>query len=159
MIYWKEKEKIDILKNPKSYLLTVSMGIYKNNRKKAARRARIAPVGELTEELACVLADQGRSPEEEFLHHELQEIIRRETRALPEHLRLPVYLYYTAGLSVEETAQTMHIPKGTVKSRLHKARVIIKKKLEDYGYEEGREDRPVDAGNAYFGCNTGYRAE
>ena len=152
-------EDIDIFKNPKSYLLALSMGIYKNNRKKAARRARIAPVGELTEELACVLADQGRSPEDEFLHHELQEIIRRETRALSEHLRLPVYLYYTAGLSVEEIAQTMHIPKGTVKSRLHKARMIIKKKLEDYGYEEGREDRPVDAGNACFGYNTGYRAE
>lgn len=155
----KRLEDIDVLKNPKSYLLAVSMGIYKNNRKKAARRARIAPVGELTEELACVLADQGRSPEEEFLRHELQEIVRQETRILPEHLRLPVCLYYTAGLSVEEIAQTMHIPKGTVKSRLHKARMIIKKKLEDYGYDEGREDRPVDAGKPYFRCSTGYRAE
>ena len=155
----KRLEDIDVLKNPKSYLLAVSMGIYKNNRKKAARRARIAPVGELTEELACVLADQSRSPEEEFLHHELQEIVRQETRNLPEHLRIPVCLYYTTGLPVEEIAQTMHIPKGTVKSRLHKARMIIKKKLEDYGYDEGREDRPVDAGKPYFGCNTGFRAE
>lgn len=155
----KRLEDIDMKKNPKSYLLAVSVGIYKNNRKKAARRARIAPVGELTEELASVLAGQGRSPEEELLHHELKEIVRKETRALPEHLRLPVYLYYTAELSVEEIAQTMHIPKGTVKSRLHKARMIIKKKLEDYGYDEGREDRPVDAGKSYFGCSTGYRAE
>lgn len=122
--------------NPKSYLIGVSLGIYKNHRKKAARRQRIAPTGELTEELAAVIADKGETPEEKFLRHEMLELIRTETQRLPEHLRLPVCLYYTAQLSVEEIAGTMHIPKGTVKSRLHKARMIIRKKMEDYGYEE-----------------------
>ncbi len=152
-------QDIDSCKNPKSYLIAVSVGIYKNNCKKAARRARIAPVGELTEELAAVLADKGETPEEEFLRKEIQEFIRKETRALPEYLRLTVYLYYTAQLSVEEIAQTMRIPKGTVKSRLHKARKTIKKRLEDYGYENGKEDGPADAGSAYFGYGAGYRAE
>lgn len=127
---------IDSLKNPKSYLIAVCIGIDKNNRKKAVRRQRIAPVGELTEELAAVIADKSKTPEEEVLCHEIQEVIRIETRNLPKHLRLPVYLYYTAQLSIEEIAKMMYIPKGTVKSRLHKARMIIKEKLEDYGYEE-----------------------
>ena len=50
--------------------------IYKNNRKKAARRQRIAPVGELTEELSSVLADEGETPEEAYLRRETAEIIR-----------------------------------------------------------------------------------
>lgn len=128
---------IDIANNPKSYLIAVSLGIYKNRRKKTARRQRIAPVGELTDELAAVIADENGTPEDEILRYEMQEVVRKETRKLPEHLRFPVYLYYTAQLTVEEIAKTMHIPKGTVKSRLHKARMTIKKRLEDYGYEEG----------------------
>lgn len=130
------RRNINSADNPKSYLIAVSMGIYKNHRKKSARRQRIAPTGELTDELAAVIADKNATPEEEFLRHELQELIRAETQRLPEHLRLPVCLYYTAQLSVEEIAGTLHIPKGTVKSRLHKARTIIRKKMEDYGYEE-----------------------
>lgn len=132
--------QIDSTKNPTSFLISLCVGIYKNNRKKAARRQRIAPLGELTEELSCVIADKGETPEEACLRHEAEEIIRLETKKLPEHLRIPVYLYYTAQLSVEEIGKMMHIPKGTVKSRLHKARKIMKKKLEDYGYEEGKRN-------------------
>lgn len=142
--------RIDSSNNPKSYLISVCIGIYKNNRKKAARRQRIAPVGELTDELASVLADEGETPEEAYLRREMQEVIRQETKRLPEHLRIPVYLYYTAQLSVEEIGTVMHIPKGTVKSRLHKARMLMKKKLEDYGYETGKGNGPADAGSACF---------
>ena len=35
-------------------------------------------------------------------------------------------MYYTAEMSVEEIALALRIPKGTVKSRLHKARKIQK---------------------------------
>lgn len=142
--------KIDITKNPKSFLISLCVGIYKNNRKKAARRQRIAPVGELTEELSSVIADKGETPEEAYLRLEEEEIIRRETKKLPEHLRIPVYLCYTAQLSVEEIGKMMHIPKGTVKSRLHKARMIMKKKLEDYGYEEGKGNGPHHEKSACF---------
>lgn len=141
---------IDSSKNPKSYLISVSIGIYKNNRKKAARRHRIAPVGELTAELISVVADQGETPEEAYLRREIQEVIRLETKNLPEHLRIPVYLYYTAQLSLEEIGKMMHIPKGTVKSRLHKARMLLKKKLEDYGYEEGKGNGSADAKSTCF---------
>ena len=38
-------------------------------------------------------------------------------------------------MSLDEIAKSLKIPKGTVKSRLHKGRQIIKKELEDMGYE------------------------
>ncbi len=122
--------------NPKSYLINIAVRLYKNYRRKYARRQRIAPVVELTEELSAVLKDNSIDLEEEVMLQEQRRIIKEETLNLPEKLRLTVYLFYTAQLSVEEIATTLHIPCGTVKSRLHKARSIMKKRLEDYGYED-----------------------
>lgn len=50
---------------------------------------------------------------------------------LPEKLRLTVVLFYFNGLDEKETAQTLGIPPGTVKSRLNKARKLLRKELED----------------------------
>ena len=58
-----------------------------------------------------------------------------ETAELKEKYRIPVYMYYSAEMSLEEIADALNIPKGTVKSRLHTARTIIGKKLEEHGYE------------------------
>lgn len=48
---------------------------------------------------------------------------------LPEKLRLAVILYYFEDLDVAATAAALHIPPGTVKSRLHKARAMLKEVL------------------------------
>ena len=50
--------------------------------------------------------------------------------ALPQELREAVVLYYKLGYSTEEIAGILHIPRGTVMSRLHRARESIKKQLE-----------------------------
>lgn len=49
---------------------------------------------------------------------------------LPEPLRLCVVLHYLEGYSLQEVRDTLHIPVGTVKSRLHKARGLLKLQLE-----------------------------
>jgi RNA polymerase sigma-70 factor (ECF subfamily) len=46
--------------------------------------------------------------------------------------RAVLCLYYFEQLSVTEISMTLHIPKGTVKSRLHSARQELKKLLEEY---------------------------
>ena len=45
-------------------------------------------------------------------------------------LRLPVVLYYLDGLTVAETAQTLGVPVGTVKFRLHQARKKLRVELD-----------------------------
>lgn len=45
-------------------------------------------------------------------------------------VRLAVVLHYIEGYSVEEVGHLMHIPAGTVKSRLSKARKALKTQLE-----------------------------
>ncbi len=56
--------------------------------------------------------------------------IWRELQALPEALRLPVVLHYIEGYSVSETGTLLRLPTGTVKSRLSRARGILRLELE-----------------------------
>ena len=48
---------------------------------------------------------------------------------LPEKLRLTIILFYFEDMDIEKTALTLGIPTGTVKSRLHKARIQLKEVL------------------------------
>lgn len=50
--------------------------------------------------------------------------------ALPEKLRLPTVLHYMEGFSLSEIRELLHLPLGTVKSRLHDARITLKLELE-----------------------------
>lgn len=128
--------KIDSAGNPKSLLMGIAAGVWKNKRRRYARRQRIAPQESLEGDWSYPEApDRDGSPEEAYLFRELCELVRVEAAALKEKYRLPVYMYYSAEMSVEEIAAALHIPRGTVKSRLHEARRIMKKKLEEYGYE------------------------
>lgn len=76
---------------------------------------------------------QGNSslPEEEMLEQEEIAWVHRAVANLPEGLKLVVLLYYMEELSIVQIATTMEIPQGTVKSRLHRAKKMIKKELEE----------------------------
>lgn len=54
----------------------------------------------------------------------------REIQALPEALRLPFVLHYVEGYSTAETGEILHLPAGTVKSRLSRARNALRLELE-----------------------------
>jgi len=59
---------------------------------------------------------------DDLLHWAIQE--------LPEYQRVMVVLYHTQSKSYEEIAQIMNLPIGTVKSRLNRARLALREKLE-----------------------------
>ncbi len=65
----------------------------------------------------------------------IQEV-RKEIRALPPKFRSAVYLYYFEEYSVNEIASILRVPIGTIKSRLHTARSILKDKLKEVGSNE-----------------------
>lgn len=67
-----------------------------------------------------------------------QKDIRAATRQivqnLPEKLRIVILMFYYADISVNDISDQLHIPLGTIKSRLNRARAQIKKELEDRNY-------------------------
>ena len=50
---------------------------------------------------------------------------------LPEKMRLAIILFYFEDMDISKTAETLGIPPGTVKSRLNKARKLLKEVLTD----------------------------
>ena len=68
-------------------------------------------------------------PEQQLLQKEMTEIVQRQVQALPQKYRTIVYLYYSAGLKFKEIAECLHIPESTVKSRMRRAKSILKKEL------------------------------
>lgn len=61
-------------------------------------------------------------------HQDIWEIVL----SMKSELSAVVILFYEQGNSVKEISKIMDIPVGTVKSRLSKAREILKKELEDF---------------------------
>ena len=56
-------------------------------------------------------------------------------QSLPEHYRIVVLLRHGQDLAYEEIADALNLPVGTVKARLHRARHMLKRKLESRGSE------------------------
>lgn len=83
-------------------------------------------------EPAAWLADPDPLPEARAEAGELQQAIQTSLQALPEHYRLAVLLVDMEGLSYEEAAAALKIPKGTVKSRLARAREALRLSLQRY---------------------------
>ena len=93
------------------------------------------PSGDDDDPLYTYLSDNSTSPEEDFLRRELTSEVLAAVAKLPEAQRQVVTFRYLDGLSVEETAAVMGIPKGTIKSKSHYAIGEIRKLLglEDAG--------------------------
>lgn len=125
--------------NPKSYALSIALLLWNNRRKKYARHMRLAPQTsfDALSEAGIDLEDGNISyhPEAMAMQKEEITVIRQVVSELPEKYRLPVYLFYAANMSVSEIAECMEWPEGTVKTRLHKAKELMKKKLEAMGYD------------------------
>lgn len=64
------------------------------------------------------------------------ERLRMALDALPEKLRMPLVLHYLEGFTVTESARILHVPQGTVKSRLGLARECLRKKWEELDHED-----------------------
>lgn len=66
-------------------------------------------------------------PVESNVDSELREAVFN----LPQKIRTVIVLYYIEGYNIDETAYMLRIPQGTVKSRLHKGRKLLKDMLND----------------------------
>ncbi|TCZ75091.1 RNA polymerase sigma factor [Paenibacillus albiflavus] len=125
------RHKMDMNQNPKGFLISIVIRLRKNKRRKFAWRQRIAPSTELNEAVDKVCCtNEETTPEEAVLSNELRSMIQAAIDRLDDKLRIPLLMYYTAEMSVDEVSLALRIPPGTVKSRLFKARKVMKKILE-----------------------------
>ena len=77
-------------------------------------------------------AHVGTNPQRAALRRELAEKIGEALEALPPKHRAILLLREVDGMSYEDLARTLEIPKGTVMSRLFHARLKVQKVLNEY---------------------------
>lgn len=81
-----------------------------------------------TMEIEC----EGPSPEDCVISAEMQGAVQRALCSLSEEHRLVVMMHHMDGLDVQSIASILGIAKGTVMSRLSRAREVLRRKLVPY---------------------------
>lgn len=124
-------EKVIIKSNPKSFMMSVALNLYRNHKRKQSVRQKITGINVSMEETTDCITDKKQETEEIMVAREERRIVREAVAKLPDKYKLPILLCYMEELSMAEAAAVMQIPEGTVKTRIHRAKKILKEKLED----------------------------
>lgn len=62
--------------------------------------------------------------------HAERELLVAALQRIPVELQMAIELHYWQELSIEELASALDVPPGTVKSRLHRARALLREAME-----------------------------
>ncbi len=76
-----------------------------------------------------MLASKDKNPEEQLMDTELKAILDHSVEALPESYRSVFVMRDIEGLDTAETAESLGISEENVKTRLHRARALIRADL------------------------------
>lgn len=82
-------------------------------------------------------ATHSRSAEAEAIDRMPASVVKDALQEVPEDFRLAVYLADVEGFAYQEIADIMKTPIGTVMSRLHRGRRMLRELLADYAAERG----------------------
>lgn len=120
------------------YRITFNTAMSRLRRTKRARTAEedraVESVGEHVEgsRPAAVPADWSHMPDEDLLRGQVREAVAEALAALPEIYRVPVVLRDIEGLTTEEASHRLHVKDQTLKSRLHRGRLMLRARLQEF---------------------------
>ena len=115
------------------YRLTSNVCIDYLRQKKRKAAVSLTVADEDGEEEELVIPDSAPLPEEQVLHREEQSAIAAAMNQLEEEFRLALTLRVVEQLSYEEIGEILDLKAGTVKSRIARARIKLKKILLESG--------------------------
>jgi len=127
--------------NLRGWLFRIMTNTYISSYRKKQRQPAHYPSGLITEALLATAAHHWstgpRSAEEQALNRMGDSTFRAAMCALPEQFRLAVYYADVEGLPYKEIADLTHTPLGTVMSRLHRGRRLLRRLLTDVAEQRG----------------------
>jgi RNA polymerase sigma-70 factor, ECF subfamily len=118
------------------HTIASNVAISEYRRRKAQKRdARLVSIDQPvagTDDL--YLAPTGREPDpaRAAVQHEFLARVRSAVQDLPADFRLCVVLRDMEQLSYEEIAEALELPVGTVRSRIHRGRLLLQQALEEF---------------------------
>src|ERR1035438_2507368 len=94
-------------------------------------------------ELGRMLQDAAESPEGNLLHAEQHHLLHQAVLRIPVQLRIVLVLHDMEELTTEQVAQILDLQPGTVRVRLHRARLSVRKEMNRI---VERAPSPLDCG-------------
>ena len=119
---WEHAARFEARSKVKTWLLVIA-----RNRAINTYRKRRLPVIDISDVFHLRSEDTG--PTESMEKHEQAEQVRQAIRQLPEAQREVLTLVFYHQLTGPEVAEVLGISEGTVKSRLHRAKEVLKRVL------------------------------
>lgn len=133
--------------NLKAWLYRILTNTYINIYRKRQREPQQANSDTVEDwQLAAASSHDSRglpSAENEALARLPDSDIKEALASIPEDFRMAVYYSDVEGFSYKEIAEIMDIPLGTVMSRLHRGRKLLRDRLTDYAAERGYKPKPA----------------
>jgi RNA polymerase sigma-70 factor, ECF subfamily len=127
--------------NLKAWLYRIQTNTFINNYRKNQRNPYQGTIDDLEDwqlgNAESATATSGRSAEAEAIDHLPDSAVKDALQAIPEDFRMAVYFADVEGFSYQEIADIMKTPVGTVMSRLHRGRRMLRDLLADYARERG----------------------
>ncbi len=123
-----------------TWLFTIAANLSKNEIRRRVRRRNwlsLEGLQELLRDSTPILADRGEARETKLEREQLQEAVGRAIQAVPEKYRVALVLRDIEGLPYEEIAVVLRLPGGTVRSRINRARLMLRRKLQAMISREG----------------------
>ncbi|MEM9558345.1 MAG: sigma-70 family RNA polymerase sigma factor [Acidobacteriota bacterium] len=117
-----------------AYLYRIATNLVRDEGRRRSRWLRLQPFlgGRGDTAVAEPAPRPAPDPRSQALAEETRRQVTRAIASLEIHYRAPLVLREIEGLSYREIADTLGCAEGTVKSRLHKARSLLKEKLTPY---------------------------
>jgi RNA polymerase sigma-70 factor (ECF subfamily) len=136
---WQHWESFQPGTNCRAWLFTILRNLYFNRYRQERRRPDTVPYEEQETDDTTPLPPHASTPsvEEEFYAALLDDDIVEALHALPESFRTIVILCDLEDFSYDDVAQMLGIPVGTVRSRLHRARMRLAALLQEYAQKRG----------------------
>jgi RNA polymerase sigma-70 factor (ECF subfamily) len=119
-----------------TYIYRIATNLAISEIRKRKRRKLLSLTGlfqtEDGSEAEFQLPDEKSLPDEDLIEGEQNQMIARAIAALPDKYRAPIILREIEEKSYEEIAQILGLGLGTTKSRISRARGLLKEKLKNY---------------------------